>query len=198
MARARKTPSLPPPFDAGARRRFAVPSAHLTSATAADGAILRGPRAKGMATAPGARAALDTKLVPIRGDANKRRQRRQIHPLDRMEAGGMLTPWQADAGRKLLDAWEATMTTPSGDYADPRVDTTPNPEARTTALLVKQERFAKMRKAMPRESQAIVEHVVMNGKYLRDGLARCGRETGVMLEQLRMALDVLADHLGLV
>ena len=197
MARARKQPSLPASFDAGSPRRFMVPRAHLTSACDARGDAISGPRARGDATVAGARAAIKTVLEPLAGDANKRRRRREIHPLDVMEKKHMLTPWQADAGRKLLDAWEATMTTPSGDYADPRVDTTPNPEARTTALLVRQERFAKMRKAMPRESQGLVEHVVMQGRYLRDGFAKNARDTRIYLDQLRLALDVLADHLGL-
>lgn len=197
MARARKQPSLPAPFDGGSPRRFTVPRAHLTTACDARGNAIFGPRAAGTATVAGARAAIKSVMEPLVGDANKRKRRREIHPLDAMEKKHMLTPWQADAGRKLLDAWENTMTTPSGDYADPRVDTTPNPEARTTALLVKQERFAKMRKAMPRESQAVVEHVVMTGKYLRDGMAKNARQTALYLDQLRLALDVLADHLGL-
>ncbi|MCF6271614.1 MAG: hypothetical protein L3J37_00270 [Rhodobacteraceae bacterium] len=197
MASARKKPSLPAPFDAGASRRFSVAACSLTSATDEQGRVVAGPRAKGRAVVNGARAAERSALFPLAGDANNRQQRRQIHPLDAMEAKCLLSSWQAQAGRKLLDAWEATMTGPGCDLSQERVDSTSNPEARTTALIIKQARFADMRANMPKESRAVVEHVVLNGKYLRCGLARDGHEMAVMLEQLRMALDMLADYLGL-
>lgn len=197
MAKARKKPSMPMPFDGGSARRFAVPAAHLTSVSNSEGQVVRGPGAPGMVSVKGARAAQPSKLLPVAGDANGRKQRRIIHPLDAMEKSGALNPWQAGAGYKLLDAWEATTCGPGRDLADPRVDSTPDPDARTTALIVKQARFADYRKHMPNESRRVVEHVVLNGRYLRCGLARDGHDMAVMLEQLRIALDMLADYLGL-
>lgn len=197
MARARKKPSLPAPFDDGANRQFSVAACNLTSATDDQGRAVAGPRAEGRILVPGARVVERSILLSIAGDANNRQQRRQVHPLDAMEAKRLLNAWQAAAGRKLLDAWEATMTGPGCDLSQERVDSTFNPEARTTALIIKQARFADMRANMPKESRTVVEHVVLNGKYLRCGLARNGHEAAVMLEQLRMALDMLADYLGL-
>ncbi|MBL1435644.1 MAG: hypothetical protein COB08_005540 [Rhodobacteraceae bacterium] len=197
MARARKKPSLPAPFDDGADRRFSVAACNLASAKDNQGRVVAGPRATGRILVPGARVAERSILLSVAGDVNNRQQRRHIHPLDAMEAKRLLNAWQAAAGRKLLDAWEATMTGPGCDLSQERVDSTSNPEARTTALIIKQARFADMRGGMPKESRAVVEHVVLNGKYLRCGLARNGDEMAVMLEQLRIALDVLADYLGL-
>jgi len=197
MARARKKPSVPANFDGGAARRFKVAAASLTSTTDAQGRASAGPGATGTCVVNGARAAQKSALFPVAGDANNRQQRRQIHPLDAMEKSNVLSSWQVTAGKKLLDAWEATMTGPGCDLSQERIDSTPNPDARTTALIVKQARFAELRSNMPRESRAIVEHVVLNGKYLRCGLARDGHDASTMLEQLRIALDVLADYLGL-
>lgn len=198
MSKARKKPSMPLPFDGGSGRSFAIPAAHLTSAANRCGQIVAGPGATGSVQVNGARAREKSHLVPVAGDANGRKQRRIIHPLDAMEKSGALSPWQAGAGRKLLDAWEATTCGPGRDLSDPRVDTTPNPDARTTALIVKQARFTDYRKHMPAESRRVVEHVVMDGRYLRDGLARNTRETLIMLEQLRVAMDCLADYLGIM
>lgn len=198
MAKARKKPSLPPNFDGGTGRCFTVAAANLSSATDAQGRVIAGPRASGELTVRGARGYEQTKLVPIKGDANGRKRRIKTHPIDAMESSGALTSWQAGAARKLLDAWEATMTGAGSDMSDIRVDTTPNPDARTTAMIVKQSRFADLRGCMPRESRRLVEHVVLNGNYLRHGICRNGDEMQDALDRLRIALDCLADYLGLL
>ncbi|WP_118135179.1 hypothetical protein [Oceanicella sp. SM1341] len=139
----------------------------------------------------GARARLRMITEPVPEDANGRRRRRVLHPVEDMYARGILDKQQRAAGLALADAWEACQRTPAADLSQPRVDSTPNPEARTVILLDAQHRYARLARQIPKDARSVVEHVCCDGRYLRDGCASGGKGLMVSTERLQMALSVL-------
>ncbi|QDL92536.1 hypothetical protein FDP22_12545 [Paroceanicella profunda] len=139
----------------------------------------------------GARARLRMITEPVPEDANGRRRRRVLHPIEDMYVRGILDKQQRAAGLALADAWEGCQTTPSADLSQPRVDSTPRPDARTIILLDAQHRYARLARQIPRDACAVVQHVCCDGRYLRDGFARNQWECGNAVEALKMALSVM-------
>ena len=155
-------------------------------------------KAAKLALAQGARAGEIATTAPVEGDANGRHYRKVLHPIESMAKAGKLTSWQAKAGMRLVLAYEATQTTPGAGFASERVDSSSKPDARTAAQIEALDRYARMRRAMPRDSRKVVDHVCCKGLALRCGLARNSYEMAISAEQLRIALDMLASHLQLM
>lgn len=139
----------------------------------------------------GARARLRTTCEPVPEDANGRRRRRIIHPIEDMHQRGVLDGRQRVAGLALADAWEACQRAPSVDLLQPRVDRTRRPDDRTVILLDAQHRYARLARQIPRDARAVIRHVCCEGRYLKDGFVRNGREMGNAVEILQMALSVM-------
>jgi hypothetical protein len=144
----------------------------------------------------GARARLRVIAQPVPGDANGRRRRRAIHPLEDLHARGHITRGQCRAGLAVADAWDATQAMGSVDLTAPRVDVSTRPDDRAVALAERARRWAAISRAIPSDARAVVQHVCCDGRYLRDGFVGNARGTAAAVEALVMALAVLADKLG--
>lgn len=204
MTKPAKKPAKPslPSFG---RTDHGAPVAHLVaenslsrSGGAFEQAMTQRHKGARLAQVAGARASDASALRPVDGDANGRCQRVTLHPVEQMALRGMLTSWQAKAGMRLVLAFETTQRSPVAGVVAERVDGSPKPDARTTLQIEAMDRYVRLRRALPDESRDVVDHVCCKGLTLRQGLARNGREMAVRLEQLRIALDCLASHLGLI
>lgn len=106
-----------------------------------------------------------------------------------------LSPRQVDAGLIFWRLYERQHTTPerTGVY----VDFTPDPSA---AAVLKAQRafdFSGLSRHVPHGMREVVMHVCAHDRAIRDGLARNGREADMYSAMLKVALDVLANELGL-
>ncbi|WP_118138477.1 hypothetical protein [Oceanicella sp. SM1341] len=140
----------------------------------------------------GARARLRMVTEPVPEDANGRRRRRVLHPVEDMFVRGILDKQQRAAGLALADAWEGCQRTPSVDLSQPRVDSSPRPDDRMMILLEAQDRYARLARQIPKEARAVVEHVCCEGRYLWDGCVTGGRSMSISVERLQMALSVIS------
>lgn len=143
---------------------------------------------------PGARSGSLYVEEAVEGDANGRKRRRQIHPLDKMLEKGLVTKNQYRGGMALASAWEATFQSPSRSLADPMVDTSSQPDKAIQIQMQQREKYTWLSRELPRESTKLCHHVCCEARFLRDGFSRNGREVMLHLEQLRIALDCLADE----
>lgn len=141
----------------------------------------------------GARSREAALVEPVPEDANGRQYRRRLSALERMQRRGALTPWQAAAGERLAEAWEATERSPSLDLAQERVDASPRPDQRTLILMEAQHRYAKLAEVVPPAAWPVVFRVACLGVALP---RRDGRQARRALDLLRLGLDALALHLG--
>lgn len=220
MTKAKKKPSMPAlpqgrwsSGDLGANVAFEVPPAVRTGA--AGGYVKEGggdkavsvyvdPLRKGLDAKrakkvsdleplPGARASGSYKICDVKDDANGRRYRRAMHPLEVMHEKGLLTKRQCDAGLAFSSAWEATCRGPSSDLSRPRVDSSPKPDVSVTIQLERKARYTTLAKALPREGVKVCHHVCCEARFLRDGFSVNGQQVIRHLEMLRIALDCIAD-----
>ncbi|WP_118136410.1 hypothetical protein [Oceanicella sp. SM1341] len=143
----------------------------------------------------GARARLRMVTEPVPEDANGRRRRRVLHPVEDMFVRGILDKQQRAAGLALADAWEGCQRTPTVDLSQPRVDSSPRPDDRMMILLEAQDRYARLARQIPEGARAVVEHVCCEGRYLRDGFLRQHRDVAKAVEELKMALSVVGERM---
>lgn len=142
---------------------------------------------------PGARAGEIYVHEPVEGDANDRKRRRSLHPLDTMLSKGMVTKGQYRAGMALSVAWESVFRTPSRGPADPKVDTSSRPDTAVVIQTEQRERYTRLFGALPNDSRDVCFHVCCMGRFLRDGYSENSREMAVHREQLIMGLSILEE-----
>ncbi len=145
----------------------------------------------------GARAGVPAVVEPVPEDANGRRRTRRLHALEVLWLREAVNKRQFVAGQRIIDAWEATMRTPSRDLSEDRVDVSSRPDAPTAVMVERQDRFVRLMRVVPRDSQAAVRHVCCDGRMIRDGLAKNRDSMANVLERLSVGLEVLANHLML-
>jgi hypothetical protein len=142
---------------------------------------------------PNTAAAQAGKTVTTTNQPNNERRAYRPHILDIMRSRGQLTAHQHAAGIRISYAWENTQRSPSYDLADPRVDATPDPEARTMVNVEAAYASAQIMKLVPRPCTAVVTHVCQLGRAIEDGLARTPEQQAAALNLLRRALDLVSD-----
>lgn len=129
-------------------------------------------------------------------------RRRRIHPLEAMHAGvsyaegARLTDREYIAGVEIRDRYEATLTRPPAINENP-VQSSPNYDAIIIAAAERLRRYERAINAIPIALRPVVYHVCCEGRTLRDGFARNGRDSAAALADLRYALQLTANRLGL-
>jgi len=135
-----------------------------------------------------------TTVEPVPDDANGRKRRRRRSPWLYEPLSNSLDAAQANAADALSEAWEATQTSPPA-IQEVRVDTCLNPSAIIAQQIARASAFSSLYCAVPAELRPVVEHVVLEGRAIRDGYARDGHKAARALTQLRAGLDKVAKRM---
>ena len=125
------------------------------------------------------------------------RRKRKDHPLEVMVVAGKISARQCAAGLKLHEAYCRTEMGPDSAFTRDFVDTSPNPSAVALAQTESITRFIAIFRHVPPAMKPVVWHVAINGKPLRAGFSRSGKEASGHCAQLQVALDLVANHLGI-
>ena len=124
------------------------------------------------------------------------RRKRRDHALEIMAASGKLSERQCAAGLRLHTLWCRTEMTGDAPFTKAYVDTSPNPSAVVAAQIERVAAFIAVARHIPAALRGPVEHVALKGKLLRDGYSRDGKDASMHQVQLQVALDILANFLG--
>lgn len=181
----RRTPTAD--YDLGAPRGYSVPKSKLS-------VIKDAKEASKVVSIASGRSCHKSEVAPVKGDANGRKYRRSIHPLEQMHKKGQITRGQMLAGLRLSEAYEAQFKSPSRDYSQDRVDSTKMPDSGVIVSLSRQHAYISLENNLPRDSVSICRHVCCLSRYIRDGFAYDGYSAIVALEHLQMGLDVLSEY----
>ncbi len=124
------------------------------------------------------------------------RRKRRDHALEIMAKSGKLSERQCAAGLKLHALYCATEMGPDAAFTRVYVDTSPNPAAVALAQTEKITRFIALFRHVPQALKGPVWHVAIKGHQLRAGYSRDGKDASMHQAQLQVALDILANFLG--
>jgi hypothetical protein len=125
------------------------------------------------------------------------RYKRRWHVLELMHKRAAISARQRDSGMELHARYERTGLSPASAFTKVQVDTTPDWDAITLGQIERQHAFTRLSRHVPKAFQKPVWHVCIEGKELKDGLARDAMEQSSMMAQLQVALDILANELRL-
>ena len=125
------------------------------------------------------------------------RRKRRDHPLEVLAANNKISSRQCAAGLRLHEAYCITEMGPDAAFTRDYVDTSPNPAAVALAQTERITRFVAIFRHVPAAMKGVVWHVAINGKQLRAGFSRDGKEASSHCAQLQVALDLVANHLGI-
>lgn len=133
-----------------------------------------------------------TTTEPVPQDANGRRRKRRLDPVQRAPLKDKLSVRQANAAIELTKAWEACMSSPPA-IQEVRVDRSPNPTANIAAQVDRASAFGRLYGVVPSDMRPVVAHVCLDCRGLRDGFSRSGQEAGMHAGMLMVALDLVAN-----
>ena len=126
------------------------------------------------------------------------RRKRWDHPLEVLVANNKISARQCAAGLKLHEAYCITEMGPDSAFLRDYVDTSPNPSAVALMQTERITKFVAIFRHVPAAMKDVVWHVAINGKQLRaGGFSRNSREASGHCAQLQVALDLVANHLGI-
>ena len=124
------------------------------------------------------------------------RRKRRDHVLVIMAKAGKLSERQCAAGLRLHTLWCRTEMTGDASFTKCYVDTSPNPSAVVAAQIERVAAFSAAYKHIPPALRGPVDHVAIRGRALRDGFSRDSLDASMHSAQLKVALDILANHPG--
>jgi len=125
------------------------------------------------------------------------RRKRRDHPLEVLAANIKISARQCAAGLKLHEAYCKTQMGPDSAFTREFVDTSPDPAAVALAQTERIARFTALFRHVPAAMKGVVWHVALNGKQLRAGFSRDSKEAASHCAQLQVALDLVANHIGI-
>ena len=125
------------------------------------------------------------------------RRKRRDHALEIMASTGKISDRQCAAGLRLHDLWCLTEMTGDAPFTKVYVDSSLNPSAVVTAQIERVAAFTALSKHIPAALRGPVEHVAIKGRLLRSGYSRDSKDASMHCAQLQVALDILANHLGI-
>lgn len=136
---------------------------------------------------------LRTREEVVEGDKNGSKLKRRYDAIDAIKG---LSPRQHMAARKLREAYEATAKGPPA-IKEIQVDSSPKPDANIDVTIDRLSWFVRLHNAVPPEMRYVVDHVVLHGRAISDGLAAGGRDRPAPMADLTVALDLVANEAGL-
>ena len=125
------------------------------------------------------------------------RRKRRDHALEIMASTGKISDRQCAAGLRLHELWCRTEMTGDAPFTKCYVDNSPNPSAVVAAQIERVAAFTALSKHIPAALRGPVEHVAIRGRLLRSGYSRDSKAASMHCAQLQVALDILANHLGI-
>lgn len=141
-------------------------------------------------------------VIPLRTRGGDWRVKIRRHPLEWMakpqgkRRAALITPRQRNSGMHVAELAERLEATGEAPWFRPYVD---KPGARGERLIYAIDDWHVLRLLMrrvPRESLAIVNHVVLRGRTIRPGFTNREATARVMTQRLCDVLDDWADFLG--
>ncbi len=137
-----------------------------------------------------------TAIRPVPEDKNGMKRKVRLDPIDRAPLLAALSRRQRSAAQEITEAWEATGKGPPA-IKEIFVDSTPNPTASIATHIDRMSRFHRVWGCVPSgDASRVVAHVCCDRRAIRDGLARNSTETGMWVAQLQVALDLVANEMG--
>lgn len=138
-----------------------------------------------------AAANLNTVVVPMKNDPNRRAFKYRVNAVDVLE--GKLTLRQLQAARAIQRAYARNEALSSGGELKEQVDASPKPDATIAAQVDARSALVRCMAAVRRSERRIVEGVcwydIRLGVISREGYPRA-------LARFRIAMSRVADHLG--
>lgn len=127
------------------------------------------------------------------GNPNGVKRRRHRDQVEKYRDMGHITARQAEAGKKLRDAWEGVMRSPPA-IKKVNVDTSSKPDQHIAILVDRIGAYHAIARHVRPEHAGIIDHVVLNNRSV-GGRFR-GRRHAAAMAALASALDDLADGIG--
>ncbi|MEO1721007.1 MAG: hypothetical protein AAFR84_01235 [Pseudomonadota bacterium] len=139
--------------------------------------------------------------VPYEGESVRVKRREAM--IDRMRSRGQLGIRQFDAAERLQNAAEALYRSPPTLPTAERVDRQPDPHANVAIQTDRVSKFVALFGAAPKATREVLWHVVVGNRSIAHmppySRARPmgGRIKARRMDELRDALNAIADHIGL-
>ncbi len=129
-------------------------------------------------------------------------RKRREHILDKMARGNrkrpaMISARQCASGLELNKRYCETMRSPPSAFTRPYVDCAPNAALVVLHQCEAIERYERLTRHIPRGMGKIVFAVCCEGRSIRPGVTRDKMRANRLCAQLRAALDILGNELGL-
>ena len=137
-------------------------------------------------------------IFTYRADSGARfRIKRRRHILEIMYEGGKLTFRQCRAGMALHGRYCKTQLSAESAFSRVFVDASPRPGDAAVKQAERVADLAKLSRHIPKGMREVVWHVAVLGQPLRRGFSRDGKEASMHSAMLKVALDLLANALGM-